>query len=61
MPAFTIKNIPDDVFDRLKQQAAANQRSINQEAIFCLRIALTRPQRTAEDARALLTAIDRDV
>lgn len=32
----TLKNIPDEVYERLKQSAAAHRRSINSEAIVCL-------------------------
>jgi antitoxin FitA len=36
----TLKNIPDDVYDRLKQSAVTNRRSMNSEAIVCLEAAL---------------------
>ena len=36
MTTITIKNIPDDVVERLKEQAARNRRSMNSEAIRCL-------------------------
>ena len=32
----TLKNIPDDVYERLKHSASLNRRSINNEAIVCL-------------------------
>jgi antitoxin FitA len=32
----TLKNIPDDVYDRLKLSAEAHRRSMNSEAIVCL-------------------------
>ena len=32
----TLKNIPDAVYERLKQSAEANRRSMNSEAIVCL-------------------------
>ena len=32
----TLKNIPDEIYDSLKQSAAAHHRSINSEAIACL-------------------------
>ncbi len=34
MATLTIKNLPDELYARLKASAAANRRSINQEAIF---------------------------
>ena len=37
MPAtLTLKNIPDDVYERLKLSAAAFRRSMNRQAIVCL-------------------------
>lgn len=33
MPTITVKNIPSDVYELLKQSAAANRRSINSEII----------------------------
>jgi antitoxin FitA len=32
----TLKNIPDEVYERLKAAAAAHRRSLNGEAIVCL-------------------------
>ena len=32
----TLKNIPDDVYDRLKLAAEVHRRSLNSEAIVCL-------------------------
>jgi plasmid stability protein len=32
----TLKNIPEDVYRRLKLSAEANRRSLNSEAIVCL-------------------------
>jgi plasmid stability protein len=36
----TLKNIPDDVYERLKASAESNRRSMNSEAIVCLDAAL---------------------
>ena len=36
MPALTLKNIPDALYNRLKEFASANHRSINSELIHCL-------------------------
>ena len=57
--SYTVKNIPDDVFKALKQRAAENQRSINPEVIFCLRMELARHKRTRSEAVRLLDVIDR--
>lgn len=36
MTTFTVKNIPTDIYDLLKQSATANRRSINSEIIVCI-------------------------
>jgi len=36
MPSLTIKNIPEGLYRRLKQRAARNRRSMNNEVILCL-------------------------
>lgn len=46
----TLKNIPDDVYDRLKLAAQANWRSMNSEAIVRLEAALM-PGRLAPEER----------
>lgn len=59
MASFTIKNIPDHIYEKLKARAAENHRSINQEAILCLTLELTRVRRTAAENAELLAKIDR--
>ena len=44
MPSITVKNIPPDLYERLKQSARANRRSINGEIIVCIERAVS-PQR----------------
>jgi len=36
MASVTIKNIPDDLYEQLKESANAHHRSINSELIVCL-------------------------
>lgn len=36
MPTITVKNIPPDLYERLKLAAEANHRSINSEIIVCI-------------------------
>lgn len=36
MPTITVKNIPPELYERLKQAAAANHRSLNSEIIVCI-------------------------
>jgi len=57
----TLKNIPDDVYERLKASAQAHRRSLNSEAIVCLESVLApgrmAPGERLERARALRTAL----
>ncbi len=57
MATMTIKNIPDDLYQNLKQQAAANHRSLNSEAIVSLSQAIHKRDASAQNillkARAL--------
>jgi plasmid stability protein len=43
MATLTIKNIPIEVYERLKRRAKANRRSINQEVIAVIEQALEVP------------------
>ena len=57
----TLKNIPDEVYKRLKASAEAHRRSLNSEAIVCLESVLL-PGRVAVSerlarARALRAAL----
>ncbi len=36
MATVTVKNIPDDLYQKLKRKAEQQRRSINSEIIFCL-------------------------
>lgn len=46
----TLKNIPDEVYERLKASAEAHRRSLNSEAIVCLESVLL-PGRIAVEER----------
>jgi plasmid stability protein len=46
----TLKNIPDEVYQRLKASAVTNRRSLNSEAIVCLEAVLL-PGRVTPDER----------
>ena len=62
MPALTVKNIPETLYNRLKEAASANHRSINSELIHCLEQMLlpTRvsPSEHLQRARELRRGID---
>jgi plasmid stability protein len=36
MATLTVKNLPDELYEKIKASAAANRRSINQEVIFLI-------------------------
>jgi plasmid stability protein len=36
MPALTIKNIPENLYTRLKESAQAHHRSMNSEILYCV-------------------------
>ena len=50
MPALTIKNIPDDIYNALKDKAKQQHRSINSEVITCLERTLL-PKRISPEER----------
>ena len=57
----TLKNIPDEVYDRLKYFAETHRRSLNSEAIVCLESVLLpgriSPSERLARARALRIAL----
>ena len=61
MPALTIKNIPDDVYNALKDIAKQQHRSINSEVIMCLKRSLLpkliSPEERLSTIRALRSQI----
>lgn len=48
MPSITVKNIPDSIYKKLKQQAEAQHRSMNSEIIACLE-RYVEPKRVSPD------------
>lgn len=49
MPTLTIKNVPDDLYARLKRRAELNRRSLNSEVIVCIERAV-RSRRVSPEA-----------
>jgi plasmid stability protein len=45
----TLKNIPDDLYERLKAAASRHRRSLNSEAIVCLERVLDPPRLSVEE------------
>ena len=57
MPALTIKNIPDDVYNELKVVAEQHYRSINSEVIMRLKHSLFPKKITSEDRLITIRAM----
>ena len=36
MPALTIKNMPDNIYEQLKESAQLHHRSMNSEILYCI-------------------------
>ena len=57
MPTITVKNIPPDLYERLKESARAHRRSMNSEIIVCIERTIGRrkvdPEATIVRAREL--------
>jgi plasmid stability protein len=49
MPTMTLKNIPEPLYERLKQAAALHRRSLNSEILYCLEEALEPRKRNASE------------
>jgi plasmid stability protein len=62
MPSLTVKNIPDDLYECLKEAATMHHRSINSELIHCLELSLKPTRLTSADllhaARALRSQVN---
>jgi len=52
MPALTIKNIPDNIYNELKNVARQHHRSINSEVIVALKRVLLPSKASSEDTIA---------
>ncbi|NOY71142.1 MAG: Arc family DNA-binding protein [Gammaproteobacteria bacterium] len=65
MPALTIKNIPEALYDELKLVAKQHHRSINSEVIVCLKRSLlptkASPEETLANIQALRAQISPDI
>jgi len=51
MTTFTVKNIPENLYEKLKQSAKRNRRSINSEIIVCIEKSI---QSQAIDSKQIL-------
>jgi plasmid stability protein len=57
MPTLTIKGLPDDVYHRLRDQAAAHHRSLNGEIIACLERSVGSPRPSPAERLAQADAL----
>jgi len=55
MATLTLRNVPDELYQRLKREAARNRRSLNQEAISLLEKS---SPRSSDDVEAELARLD---
>ena len=53
MHTITVKNIPPDLYQRLRETAKANRRSINSEIIVCIERAMHAPQANPHETIAI--------
>ncbi len=62
MPTITVKNIPEDVYERIKEQAKRNRRSINSEIIMLMERAVMSyridPEEILESARVIRESLN---
>jgi plasmid stability protein len=68
MASLTIKNIPGELYEQLKQAANAHHRSINSELIYCLekvllptRLSATELKQGAKSLRDRVKAVNIDI
>ena len=57
MASITVKNIPDDLYERLKTTASVHHRSINSEIINCLETVLKPTTIAAEERLARIRSL----
>jgi len=61
MATLTVKNIPDDLYEKLKQRAKARNRSVNKEIIVCIQEALESRRMDPESFVARIEALHRQM
>ncbi|ALP54980.1 DNA-binding protein (plasmid) [Candidatus Tenderia electrophaga] len=57
MPTLTVKNIPDELYDRLKAAAQAHHRSLNSEILYCVEQTLGARKIEVKDELAIAKAL----
>lgn len=57
MANVTVKNLPDELYERIKARAGRHRRSINSEIIVCLEEAMGMIKPSTEEVRERLEAL----
>ncbi len=57
MPSYTVKGIPEELYEKLRRRATANRRSINSEFIVCLQDAFKGQRADPESKLARADAV----
>ena len=60
MATLTLRNVPEELYERLKAQATMNRRSLNQEAIAILERNVAKRPRTPEEQAELFARLAAD-
>lgn len=61
MPNLTIKNVPDDLYEKLKENAREHGRSMNNEVISCLKRAVSGGRIDPEAFLARVDALQKEL
>jgi plasmid stability protein len=61
MPTLTLKGLPEELHERLREQAERHRRSMNSEAIMILERTLMPTRQSAEEAIAKAEALNRRI
>jgi plasmid stability protein len=61
MATLTIKNIPDELYEQLKQSATRHRRSVNNEVIVCLENVLRSRSVDSATFRSSISALRKNI
>ncbi len=61
MPAITLKNIPDDLYTKIKKSAEINFRSINSEILFRLKSSISHKKPEVDYLLSQIHAINQNL
>ena len=61
MATLTLKNVPENLVEQLKEEAKQNRRSLNQEAVSRLELSVLLRKRSAEETIVALRRLHRQL